>query len=1280
MFGDQYATIDAGVLFLGYDQQHGRELWLNSSPTRGSDLVKDLTTGESGSDIRSLVAGESGKIAYFDVGRHQLWRTDGTEQGTTRIWGDTRYVFSELTVVGDELIFEFTSQHGPDGVAYYDPNADRFFELTPDLLLHEDESNTELRESSQGSPFFVKDGDVHFVTSTQRSSRDYLARYYRVRALEIELRSELEVENPASVQDVWQSGDRTVVAILNVSSQRTETLLTMDEAGDDSPIELPEARSLHSVNTALIEDELYVSLRTERFVDELWKLSLADLAWEQVAIPEDYRVLGDAPLFSIHGDLFAGLRSSEGVSVGRLRNGQWNLSSPGPFLEYNRHAVLVGDRILYESLPDEDGVYRVLTLDPETLERSVEVFRGPGDPQTGIFGDLIGYGITRPSDPAAERQYFQFPRSLDYPSPNRTLPGNGNAELVMTPHGDVLVSVESSTGLEVYRYEPRLGEFLRIASHQRWIDSSRINGLPQRASDGSFLFIDQHLDGDALYRSDGTELGNEAIFTNQDRFRSPGAYREPLDIVRLDLVDDREHVFVTIKRLDPSLPTGEAFDIFLVDFSGWTDPIHSSTPTSYVADVLGVVNNQLVYSVWSIDAETQSVYATGTTTWLASNTRRILDSVPAATIAKFLAPIQSNELLYFYVPEAAPQRDDRRFFGNPSSYRAPGTIWLTDGRAATRPLRGTEMPSRVRDFLAERGWAFAGHSFIGRFGENWLVQDLADADGFHRVHRLSAESESVPVDFPDLAPNTTPVPAGNSILYRKQSGESGVGRYDPYTETISTAPAYSRVSGIFPEPAYSHPFAAVARQGFPTLVTDGFFSMEVPEAWNGFGEYSTTFIDRFALIDQQSLENTHESWLTFNTPDSWYVTASADQLNVLSQFVIDANGTTNLSTSYSTPTSDVTLNLRSSDAEIFVDIGSLRESTIKRLGIVPNPESTIHLRNYGGEEIRYVDRDDHVLVMTAGIEISITKRQPLRIRDEMTSPQARHFFTDDEDNQIRLSGGEDNTQVVSFEGGETPWSVNIATRGDSTYLHLGTGADTISIDDVYPRARLTRGAEQLHIHDTLRGDGTLAVELSDAYQPVERSSNEIRYDRVEQSQLSVIVTRANYGLHNPVMPADVNLDGAVSPVDALLIINRLQQMSFEMMEDGVAELDRLYDATSDGQVTTRDALYVINRMSQSAGAEGEQVSDRLPSTRPISNSLSSPDNAMPKAIDTAMLSPETAPWNTETPFATPTTSEMPEPLKASSASSDIKQQRWQLDGVAPSLFHTEAEGLPSVDE
>ena len=68
--------------------------------------------------------------------------------------------------------------------------------------------------------------------------------------------------------------------------------------------------------------------------------------------------------------------------------------------------------------------------------------------------------------------------------------------------------------------------------------------------------------------------------------------------------------------------------------------------------------------------------------------------------------------------------------------------------------------------------------------------------------------------------------------------------------------------------------------------------------------------------------------------------------------------------------------------------------------------------------------------------------------------------------------------------------------------------------------------------------------------------------------------------HNPGAPADVNASGEVTPLDALIIINKLNAGDEESEGDGVIKKT---DVNNDGHTTPIDVLQVVNFMAESEG-------------------------------------------------------------------------------------------------
>jgi ELWxxDGT repeat protein len=104
-------VVNGRLLFVGYDSDHGAELWSTNGTAAGTRLVADIAPGATGSAIGPLTV--AGRRIFFtaDDGVHgnQLWATDGTAAGTHRITdiipGAAGSAIGALTVVDKRVFF-----------------------------------------------------------------------------------------------------------------------------------------------------------------------------------------------------------------------------------------------------------------------------------------------------------------------------------------------------------------------------------------------------------------------------------------------------------------------------------------------------------------------------------------------------------------------------------------------------------------------------------------------------------------------------------------------------------------------------------------------------------------------------------------------------------------------------------------------------------------------------------------------------------------------------------------------------------------------------------------------------------------------------------------------------------------------------------------------------------------------------------------------------------------------------------------------------------------------
>ncbi len=82
---------------------------------------------------------------------------------------------------------------------------------------------------------------------------------------------------------------------------------------------------------------------------------------------------------------------------------------------------------------------------------------------------------------------------------------------------------------------------------------------------------------------------------------------------------------------------------------------------------------------------------------------------------------------------------------------------------------------------------------------------------------------------------------------------------------------------------------------------------------------------------------------------------------------------------------------------------------------------------------------------------------------------------------------------------------------------------------------------------------------------------------------------------NPFGNLDVNNDGFISPLDALVVINYLNLHGASPVSwDGVTQPTTYWDTNGDRSITPIDVLLVINRINIQSVGESEMVSPSLP--------------------------------------------------------------------------------------
>jgi len=124
-------TVFDGALYFSATDGNGTELWKSDGTQSGTQLLKDVYPGEDG--LGSVQSGNPTNFLEFDGSLYftgadgsgiELWKTDGTESGTSMVkdiffgvneWGEPSSSYpANLTVLNDHLFFDAMDENGTE--------------------------------------------------------------------------------------------------------------------------------------------------------------------------------------------------------------------------------------------------------------------------------------------------------------------------------------------------------------------------------------------------------------------------------------------------------------------------------------------------------------------------------------------------------------------------------------------------------------------------------------------------------------------------------------------------------------------------------------------------------------------------------------------------------------------------------------------------------------------------------------------------------------------------------------------------------------------------------------------------------------------------------------------------------------------------------------------------------------------------------------------------------------------------------------------------------------
>ena len=139
-----------------------------------------------------------------------------------------------------------------------------------------------------------------------------------------------------------------------------------------------------------------------------------------------------------------------------------------------------------------------------------------------------------------------------------------------------------------------------------------------------------------------------------------------------------------------------------------------------------------------------------------------------------------------------------------------------------------------------------------------------------------------------------------------------------------------------------------------------------------------------------------------------------------------------------------------------------------------------------------------------------------------------------------------------------------------------------------------------------------------------REDEPVPVDQIRYNVLNITASGGEGELHNASMPGDVNDDGDVSAIDALLVINHLGRERAESEDIGSAR--KFYDVSNDGKASSLDALLVINALSRQQLAKESEwvVAGSSQSGASETDSSSGSDAVFAELNDSALLRDQAA--------------------------------------------------------
>ena len=295
----------------------------------------------------------------------------------------------------------------------------------------------------------------------------------------------------------------------------------------------------------------------------------------------------------------------------------------------------------------------------------------------------------------------------------------------------------------------------------------------------------------------------------------------------------------------------------------------------------------------------------------------------------------------------------------------------------------------------------------------------------------------------------------------------------------------------------------------------------------------------------------------------------------------------------------------SSEGTVTIDVTGVNDAP------VANPDSALGPRNQDlvidvikaaddTDPGHDYDVDGTIVIVAITEEPDASEGQVIVNNDNTVTFQPATDFSGTSTFKYQLTDdfGETSDQVtVTVEINDIPFAEDDST---DAYQDVFNTATVISVLDNDSDSDGTLDPSTVTIHTApVNGNATVAADGSIIYQPhivpdVYLGPDSLTYtvfddDGAESNfaTVTIDVILDPYPWHNRSNGMDVNNDGFISPLDALLIISELNESGSYQLPVTGATPPPFYDVDADGYIAPSDAVQVINHLNDNANGEGE---------------------------------------------------------------------------------------------